>query len=137
MARWWNGNRRELAVTAPCCGTATDLNSLAYDWPQAFACCYVEVTNPGRMDTADDRCRIERAFGTPVRTVWSHICGNLPPAVTFAEQRDLPLVTADARLIRRLSDDAALGRRMVWVGDLATPPSTAAPAASSIAGTPG
>ena len=39
--------------------------------------------------------------------------------VALAEQRDLKLVTADMRLIRRLADDAVLGQRMVWVGDVA------------------
>ncbi len=39
--------------------------------------------------------------------------------VALAEQRDIPLVTADERLVRRLVADADLGKRMVWVGDLA------------------
>ena len=40
------------------------------------------------------------------------------PYVALAEALDLPLVTADARLIRRLSDDPTLGKRLIWVGDL-------------------
>jgi predicted nucleic acid-binding protein len=36
--------------------------------------------------------------------------------VALAEQRDIPLVTADERLIRRLSGDADLAKRMVWIG---------------------
>ncbi len=39
--------------------------------------------------------------------------------VALAEKRDIAMVTADERLIRRLSSDAALAKRMVWVGDLA------------------
>lgn len=39
--------------------------------------------------------------------------------VSLGEKLDLPVVTADLRLIRRLADDPALARRMVWVGDLA------------------
>jgi predicted nucleic acid-binding protein len=39
--------------------------------------------------------------------------------VALAEKRDISMVTADERLIRRLSGDAALAKRMVWVGDLA------------------
>jgi predicted nucleic acid-binding protein len=39
--------------------------------------------------------------------------------VALAEKRDIAMVTADERLIRRLSGDAALAKRMVWVGDLA------------------
>ncbi len=38
--------------------------------------------------------------------------------VALAEQRGIPLVTADARLVRRMSSHAALGERMIWVGDL-------------------
>jgi predicted nucleic acid-binding protein len=38
--------------------------------------------------------------------------------VALGERLDLPLVTADQRLIRRLADDADLARRMVWVGNL-------------------
>jgi predicted nucleic acid-binding protein len=38
--------------------------------------------------------------------------------VALAEKRDIPMVTADERLIRQLSADAALARRVVWVGDL-------------------
>jgi len=38
--------------------------------------------------------------------------------IALAEQRDIPLVTADERLVQRLSGDANLGRRMVWVGNL-------------------
>jgi len=39
--------------------------------------------------------------------------------VALAEKRDIPLVTADERLIQGMSGDAALRQRMVWVGDLA------------------
>lgn len=38
--------------------------------------------------------------------------------VALAEQLNIPMVTADERLIRRLSGDATLAKRMVWVGDL-------------------
>ncbi len=38
--------------------------------------------------------------------------------VALAEKRDIPLVTADGRLIRRLAGDPGLAKRMVWVGDL-------------------
>jgi predicted nucleic acid-binding protein len=59
-----------------------------------------------------------RAFAIAVaRTVT--IYGAL--YVALAETRDIPLVTADERLIRRLSGDPALAKRMVWVGDLAGP----------------
>jgi predicted nucleic acid-binding protein len=38
--------------------------------------------------------------------------------VALAEQRDIPLVTADERLVQHLSGDADLGRRMVWIGEI-------------------
>jgi predicted nucleic acid-binding protein len=38
--------------------------------------------------------------------------------VALAEKYDIPMVSADAKLIRRLSGDPALAGRMVWVGDL-------------------
>ncbi len=37
--------------------------------------------------------------------------------VALAEQRDIPLVTADERLVRRLAADAVLGKRVLWIGD--------------------
>ena len=39
--------------------------------------------------------------------------------VALAEYYDLPLVTADARLIQRMVIDTELRERIVWVGDLA------------------
>ena len=36
--------------------------------------------------------------------------------VALAEGRGIPLVTADERLIRRVSGDVGLGRLMIWVG---------------------
>ena len=39
--------------------------------------------------------------------------------VALAEKRDIPMVTADERLIRQLSADAGLAKRMIWVADLA------------------
>jgi predicted nucleic acid-binding protein len=38
--------------------------------------------------------------------------------LALAEKRNIPLVTADQRLIRRMLGDAAFAQRMVWVGDL-------------------
>jgi predicted nucleic acid-binding protein len=39
--------------------------------------------------------------------------------VALAEKRDIPLVTADRRLIRQLAGDADLAKRLLWLGDLA------------------
>jgi predicted nucleic acid-binding protein len=38
--------------------------------------------------------------------------------IALAEKRNIPLVTADERLIRRMSGDVGLAKRIVWVGDL-------------------
>jgi predicted nucleic acid-binding protein len=38
--------------------------------------------------------------------------------IALAEKRGIPLVTADRRLIRCISSDAAVAKLMVWVGDL-------------------
>jgi predicted nucleic acid-binding protein len=38
----------------------------------------------------------------------------------LAEKLSIPVVTADAKLMRQLESDAALTNRMVWVGDLST-----------------
>jgi predicted nucleic acid-binding protein len=38
--------------------------------------------------------------------------------VALAEKLDVPLVTADESLIRRMASEPALGKRVVWVGDL-------------------
>lgn len=105
----------------------------------------------GDLLAADAQARMEVLLRAPV--VGTPIASLMPRAfaisvahmvtiydslyVALAEQRDLPLVTADERLSRRLADDAALGQRMVWVGDLPTLPSTPARAGSSTAGTRG
>ena len=38
--------------------------------------------------------------------------------VALAEELDVPFVTADQELIRRLAGDARLGPRMVWIGGM-------------------
>lgn len=38
--------------------------------------------------------------------------------VALAEMRDIPMITADERLIRRLSEDAAFANIAVWIGDI-------------------
>jgi predicted nucleic acid-binding protein len=38
--------------------------------------------------------------------------------VALAEKRNIPMVTADRRLIKRMSKDAALAKHMVWIGSL-------------------
>jgi predicted nucleic acid-binding protein len=38
--------------------------------------------------------------------------------LALAEKRNIPFVTGDVRLIRRVAGDATLTGRMIWVGDL-------------------
>ncbi len=38
--------------------------------------------------------------------------------VALAEHRNIPLLTADQKLVRRLSGDAILGKQILWLGDL-------------------
>ena len=39
--------------------------------------------------------------------------------LALAEKRNIPLVTADKSLIRSMSSDAVLAKRLIWVGELA------------------
>ena len=38
-------------------------------------------------------------------------------SIALAEKLTIPLVTADQRLIRKMSDDATLSKLMIWIGD--------------------
>lgn len=38
--------------------------------------------------------------------------------IALAERRNIPFVTADERLVQRMSGDVALAKRVVWVGDM-------------------
>jgi hypothetical protein len=63
----------DLAVTAPCCGTATSLNDLVYDWPAGFARAALSVLNPGRgwLDETELN-QVADAMGHPLRQVMAH-----------------------------------------------------------------
>jgi predicted nucleic acid-binding protein len=85
----------------------------------------------GDLTTADAEERMTVLLRAPV--VGTPVTGLMPCAfaiaggqgvtiydalyVALAEQRAIPLVTADQRLIRHMSADAALAELMVWVGD--------------------
>ena len=63
-----------LSLTTACCGFATTLNDLRYDWPQGFSRWVVEVTSPGRMTLTDDEiARVGEVLGHEIREIWSHI----------------------------------------------------------------
>jgi predicted nucleic acid-binding protein len=90
----------------------------------------------GELSAADAEERMTVLLRAPV--IATPIAGLMPRAfaiavahmvtiydalyVALAETRDIPLVTADERLIRRLSGDPALAKLMVWVGDLRDAP---------------
>jgi predicted nucleic acid-binding protein len=56
-----------------------------------------------------------RAFAISVAQAVT-ICASL--YIALAEKLDVPLVTADARLIGRMAGNATLRKRMIWVGEL-------------------
>jgi hypothetical protein len=61
-------------ITAPCCGGATTLKELAYEWPLGFARWTAAVWNPGRGWLTDDELReVELALEHPVRQTFRHI----------------------------------------------------------------
>ena len=65
---------RSLDVTTPCCGTATSLNELDYDFPVGFGRFVLEALNPNAegLDAAALR-RLEAAAETPLRQIWTHL----------------------------------------------------------------
>ncbi|WP_030678957.1 hypothetical protein [Streptomyces rimosus] len=63
-----------LAIRAPCCGTATTLDALDYDWPCGFARFQIAIRNSGRAGFADDEMTaLADALGHPVRQVRTRI----------------------------------------------------------------
>jgi hypothetical protein len=78
---WWQdkfdraGQSRfcSLEVVTPCCGSATTLNDLDFQWPAGFACFEVYARNPGRgWLCAGELDRLERALGIRVRQIMAH-----------------------------------------------------------------
>ncbi|GGX63608.1 hypothetical protein [Streptomyces fructofermentans] len=63
-----------LATVVPCCGTATTLNALEYDWPCGFARFEAAIWNPARTWFGEEELTvIGEALGHPVRQVRAHI----------------------------------------------------------------
>ncbi|MBO9553179.1 hypothetical protein [Cellulomonas sp.] len=78
---WWSEQmaRRDehdfvtLDVEAPCCGAATTLDDLVYDWPAGFASVELSVLNPDRSWlSADELNTVAAAVGHPLRQVMAH-----------------------------------------------------------------
>lgn len=79
---WWSAvldaHRDEgfvtLSVDVPCCGGATVLDELRYDWPCGFARFEIAVWNPRRAWFGDDElAAVGEALGHPVRQIRAHI----------------------------------------------------------------
>ncbi|MFE5039118.1 hypothetical protein [Streptomyces sp. NPDC056683] len=63
-----------LAVVVPCCGGATSLDALEYDWPCGFARFEIAIWNPERAWFSDEELTaIGDARGHPVQQVRAHI----------------------------------------------------------------
>jgi hypothetical protein len=63
-----------LDVTVPCCGAATSLDALDYDWPCGFARFEIAVWNPERDWFGDeDLAAFADVLGHPVRQIRAHI----------------------------------------------------------------
>ncbi|MFD0854314.1 hypothetical protein ACFQ07_18895 [Actinomadura adrarensis] len=63
-----------LDVEVPCCGAATSLDALDYDWPCGFARFEIAIWNPERdwFEEAD-LARFADVLGHPVRQIRAHI----------------------------------------------------------------
>jgi hypothetical protein len=61
----------DLAVVVPCCGAATSLHDLDYDWPAGFARFVLQVREPALAGWLDDTAvaRLEKALGAKVRQI--------------------------------------------------------------------
>lgn len=63
-----------LAVVVPCCGTASSLDALDYDWPCGFARFEIAIRNPERAWFSDEELTaIGDALGHPVQQIRAHI----------------------------------------------------------------
>lgn len=68
------GGFTTLAVEVPCCGTATSLDALQYEWPCGFARFEIAVWNPERTwFTDDDLTAVAAALGHPVRQIRARV----------------------------------------------------------------
>jgi hypothetical protein len=77
---WWQGHLdhaktrelRNLRVTVPCCGTATSLDRLDYEWPAGFAHFVLEASNPNVSELPGQQMRaLGRMLGCRLRQIWA------------------------------------------------------------------
>ncbi|MET7383392.1 hypothetical protein ABZT08_32165 [Streptomyces sp. NPDC005526] len=80
--RWWadlpgahcDDGFATLAVVVACCGAATSLDALEYDWPCGFARFGIAIWNPEHAWFSDEEMTaIGNALGHPVQQVRAHI----------------------------------------------------------------
>ena len=70
MGRAHRARFADLAVTTPCCGSATSLHELRYVWPAGFARFVLEARNPGVTDLpAPALAELEQLVGSPLRVI--------------------------------------------------------------------
>ncbi|MCX6022738.1 MAG: hypothetical protein NTZ05_13625 [Chloroflexi bacterium] len=81
LLEWWPGamdqayasSFSDLTVTLPCCGGASSLNDLQYDWPQGFSRFVLQVRNPNRPTfDATELALIASVLGCQLRMIWTH-----------------------------------------------------------------
>jgi hypothetical protein len=77
---WWQGHMdhassrefRNLRVTVPCCGAATSLDRLDYEWPAGFARFVLEASNPNVSELPGQQLRaLGRLLGCQLRQIWA------------------------------------------------------------------
>lgn len=61
----------DLSVVLPCCGAATSLHDLEYDWPAGFARFVLQVREPALAGWLDDAAvaRLEKVLGAKIRQI--------------------------------------------------------------------
>jgi hypothetical protein len=65
----------KLSIQLPCCGLASDLNMLQYDWPAGFARFMLEAMNPSLGDWLPqaDLAVLEETLGCKLRQILAHV----------------------------------------------------------------
>ncbi len=77
---WWTQamdiaqatNFQNLEVQMPCCGKVCSLNDLKYEGPAGFARFVIEVDNPAKSLTAEQKQLVENKLGCELRAIWAH-----------------------------------------------------------------
>lgn len=78
LGDWWSAAMdrahlsrfADLAVTTPCCRSATSLNELRHEWPGGFARFVLEATNPDVTDLpAAALAELEQLVGSSLRVI--------------------------------------------------------------------